>query len=59
MAFGGETDHLEDQDVEGRAISNGYSRNKIGHGLDWSGSGQGHVAGCWECSNEPSGSIMC
>jgi len=29
-----ERDHLEDRDVEGRAILNGYSRNKMGHGLD-------------------------
>jgi len=27
------------------------------HGLDWSGSGRGEVAGTGECSNEPSGSI--
>jgi hypothetical protein len=28
-----------------------------GHGLDWSGSGQGQVAGTCECGNELSGSI--
>ena len=28
-----------------------------GHGLDGAGCGQGHVAGCCECGNEPSGSI--
>jgi len=28
-----------------------------GHGLDRSGSGQGQVAGIFECGNEPSGSI--
>jgi hypothetical protein len=25
-------------------------------GLDWTGSGQGPVAGCCECGDEPSGS---
>jgi hypothetical protein len=25
-------------------------------GLDWAGSGQGPVAGCCECGDEPSGS---
>ena len=28
-----------------------------GYGLDRSGSGQGQVADCCECGNEPSGSI--
>jgi hypothetical protein len=28
-----------------------------GCGLDWIGSGQGPVAGCCECGNEPSGSF--
>jgi hypothetical protein len=28
-----------------------------GHGLDQSGSGEGQVVGCCECSNEPFGSI--
>ena len=28
-----------------------------GHGLDWSGSGQGQVAGCCKRSNWPSGSV--
>jgi len=27
------------------------------HGLDWSGSGQGQVAGACECGNEPPDSI--
>jgi hypothetical protein len=31
----------------------------MGHGLDRSGSGQGQVAGCCGCGNEPSGSIKC
>ena len=30
-----------------------------GHGLDWSGSGQGQVVGTCECGNETSGSIKC
>ena len=30
-----------------------------GHGLVLSGSGQGQVAGCCECGNEPSVSIQC
>ena len=29
------------------------------HGLERSVSGQGHVTGCCECGNEPSGSIKC
>ena len=28
-----------------------------GHGLDWSGSGQGQVAGTCKCSNEPSDAV--
>ena len=31
----------------------------VGHGLDWSGSEYGQVAGCCECGNEPLGSIKC
>ena len=30
-----------------------------GHGLDLSGSGEGQVAGSFECGDEPSGSIKC
>jgi hypothetical protein len=30
-----------------------------GHRLDQSGSGQGQVAGSYECGDEPSGSIKC
>ena len=30
-----------------------------GYGLDWSGSGQGQVAGSLECGNEHSSSIKC
>jgi hypothetical protein len=29
------------------------------HGLDCSSSGQEQVTGCYECGNEPSGSIKC
>jgi hypothetical protein len=28
-------------------------------GIDWIGLAQGHVAGCCELGNEPSGSIKC
>jgi hypothetical protein len=31
----------------------------MGHGLELSGSGQGQVAGSFECGAEPSGSIKC
>jgi len=30
-----------------------------GYGLDQTGSGQGQVAGTFECGNEPSGYIKC
>jgi hypothetical protein len=30
----------------------------LGHGLDWSGLLQGQVAGCCECGDKPSGSII-
>jgi len=30
-----------------------------GHGMDWSGSGQGQVAGTWKFGNKPSASIKC
>ena len=30
-----------------------------GCGMDFSGSGLGHIAGCCELGNEPSGSIIC
>jgi len=30
-----------------------------GHGLDWSGSGYGQVAGSGKCRNEPLGFIKC
>jgi hypothetical protein len=30
-----------------------------GQGLDRSGSEQGQVAGCYECGDEPSGSVKC
>jgi len=34
--------------------------NRVGwHGLDEWGLGQGHVAGCCGCGNEPSGFLKC
>ena len=30
-----------------------------GHGLDFSGSGEKHVAGSFDCGNKPSGYIKC
>ena len=51
-------DHLED--LDGRIILKCILENSDeGHGLDRFGSGQGQVAGCCECDNEPSGSIKC
>jgi hypothetical protein len=53
--------HLEDPGIDGRIISKWiFERfNAEGHGPDQSGLGQGQVAGCCECGNEPSGSIKC
>ena len=60
--FGGENrrerDHLGDPGVDGRIILRWIFR-KCGYGLDRSGSGYGQVAGTYECSNEPWGSIKC
>ena len=37
-----------------------YSESGMwGNGLDQAGSGQGQVAGTFECDNEPSGSVKC
>jgi hypothetical protein len=48
-----ERDHLEDIDVEGRIILKWiFKKRDRGHGLDWSASGQGQVAGACECSDE-------
>ena len=52
--------HLEDSGVYERIILKWilekWDRRR---GPDRSDSGQGHVAGCCECGNEPSGSIKC
>jgi hypothetical protein len=45
-----ERDHSEDQGVGGKMGSISWG------GLDSTGPGQGPVAGCRECSDEPSGS---
>jgi len=55
-----ERGHLEDQDVDERIILKWiFSKWDGEHGLDRSGSGQGQVAGTFECGNEPSGSKKC
>jgi len=56
-----ERDRLEeDQGVDGRIIlKTMFKKWDEGHGLNRSGSGQGHVVGSCECGNEPSGSIKC
>jgi hypothetical protein len=52
-----EGDHWEDQGVRGRMGSEWIlGRLAWGCGLDSTGSGQGSVAGCCECGDEPSGS---
>jgi hypothetical protein len=52
-----ETDHLEDQGIGGKMGSEWIlGRMAWGCGLDSTGSGQGPVAGCGECGDEPSGS---
>jgi hypothetical protein len=52
-------DHLGDPGVDGRIILKYIFRKwERRHGLDLSGSGQGQVAGCCECGNEPLGSIQ-
>jgi hypothetical protein len=51
--------HLEDQGVGGKMGSEWILRRLTwggGCGLDSTGSGQGPVAGCCECGDEPSGS---
>ena len=37
----------------------GLQEEGWGHGLDWSGPGQGQVASTCKSGNEPSGSIKC
>jgi hypothetical protein len=53
-----ERDHLEDQGVGGKMGSEWILGRLAwgGCGLDSTGSGQGPVAGCCECGDEPSGS---
>jgi hypothetical protein len=52
-----EGDNLEDQGVGGKMGSEWMlGRLAWGCGLDSTGSGQGPVAGCGECGDEPSGS---
>jgi hypothetical protein len=52
-----ERDHLEDQGV-GEKMGSEWILGRLawGCGLDSTGSGQGPVAGCCECGDEPSGS---
>jgi hypothetical protein len=50
-------DHLEDQGVGEKVGSERIlGRLASGGGLDSTGSGQGPVAGCCECGDEPPGS---
>jgi hypothetical protein len=52
-----ERDHLEDQGVGGKMGSDWTYGDWLGGcGLDSTVSGQGPVAGCCECGDEPSGS---
>jgi hypothetical protein len=53
-----ERDHWKDQGVGGKMGSEWILLGRLawGGGLDSTGSGQGPVAGCGECSDEPSGS---
>jgi hypothetical protein len=53
-----ERDHLEDQGV-GEKVGSEWILGRLawgGSGLDSTGLGQGPVAGCCECGDEPSGS---
>jgi hypothetical protein len=56
-----ERDYFEDPGLDGRIIliwrfGKWWSG---GHGVDWSGSEEGQVAGSCKRGNEPSGSIKC
>jgi hypothetical protein len=54
-----ERDQLEDQGVGGKMGSEWiFGRLAWGCGLDSTGSGQGPVAGCCECGDEPLGSCV-
>jgi hypothetical protein len=53
-------DHLEDLGVDRKIVLKWIFKKWDGeHGLDFSGSGWGQVAGAGECGNEHSGSIKC
>jgi len=53
-----ERDHLKDPGVDGRIILILiFGKCDVGAWTGLSGSGQGQVAGCCECGNEPWGSI--
>ena len=55
-----ERDNLEDSGVDGRIIIRWiFSNWDVGHGLDQSDSGYGHVAGTCKRGNVPSGPIKC
>ena len=55
-----ERDHLEDRGVDGRiTLILIFRKWDGGHGMDWSGSGYGQVAGSCKRGNEHSGSIKC
>ena len=53
--------HLEDPGIGGRIILRWIFRkwDGEGHGLEKYSSGLGQVVGTCECSNEPSGSMIC
>jgi hypothetical protein len=52
---------FEDRVIEERIIIKWIFKkwHEKGHGLDWSGSGYGQLAGTCDCGNGPSGSIKC
>ena len=55
-----ERDHWRDAGADMRIILiRIFSELDVGYGLDRSGSGQGQMAGTFECSNEPWGTIKC
>jgi hypothetical protein len=56
QGFGGSRDHMEDQGVDGKMGSEWILGGLAWGGVDSTGSGQGPVAGCCECGDEPSGS---
>jgi len=52
-------DHLEDQGIEGWMTLKLILKEQDGRrGLDWSGSGQRHMAGYWKYG-EPLGLVKC